>query len=76
MEYATIYEQQHTENPKVIRYEVIRIRVKRATQTPSGTLVPEREAYPSSGEWGQWAWTCWSLAQAQTLLAQLQTKVT
>jgi hypothetical protein len=33
------------------------IRDKPAATLPSGSIVPEREAYPQPSEWGRWAWS-------------------
>ena len=64
-----IFEQQHKENPQVIRYEVVKIRVVPPTTTPGGTTLPEREAYPSSSSWGLYGFTTYTLAEAQALAA-------
>jgi hypothetical protein len=69
-----IFEQRHKANPIVIRYEVVRIRIKRATTLPSGATLPEREAYPSSSAWGQDGFTVWAIDQARALMVQLQAK--
>lgn len=37
--------------------ELVVIRQKPAATMPNGTVVPEREAYPSNSEWGRWAWS-------------------
>jgi hypothetical protein len=50
---VAIYEQQHKENPKVIRYEVVRIKMQAERVLPSGKTMPEGEAYPSSSAWGR-----------------------
>jgi hypothetical protein len=34
------------------KYEVIIVRIARASVLPSGSTVPEREEYPSSSKWG------------------------
>ena len=66
-----IYEQQH-KAADVRRYEVVRLRVVPPTTWPNGTTSPEREIYPSSSEWGRMGWTCFSRAEAETLLAREQ----
>jgi hypothetical protein len=55
-----IYEQQHKENPKVVRFEVIRIRVQPEHTWPSGQTTPEREAYPGASVWGRLGFTYFS----------------
>jgi hypothetical protein len=37
--------------------ELVVIRQKKAGILPNGAVIPEREAYPSSSEWGTWAWS-------------------
>jgi hypothetical protein len=69
-----IYQQQHKEHPKVIRYEVIRIRIQPERIWPDGRVTPEREAYPGSSVWGKDGFTCHTLDQAKALAAQLQTQ--
>jgi hypothetical protein len=66
-----IYEQ-HKENAKVIRYEVIRIRVAPEHTWPSGQTTPEREAYAGSSSWGRLGFTCFTVDEARTLAAGLQ----
>lgn len=58
----------------VVRYEVVRLGIQRAHTWPNGTETPEKEAYPPASAWGQRGWTFYSLADAQTHLAQLQTE--
>ena len=67
-----IYEQQHKENPKVIRYEVIRIRIAPEHTWPNGNTTPEREAYPGASVWGRLGFTCFTVEEARTLAAGLQ----
>jgi hypothetical protein len=67
-----IYEQQHKENPKVVRFEVIRIRVQPEHTWPSGQVTPEREAYAGSSSWGRLGFTCFALEEARALAAGLQ----
>jgi hypothetical protein len=67
-----IYEQVHKENPKVVRYEVIRIRVSPPTTWPNGHVTPEREVYPGASAWGRLGFTAFSLDEARTLAAGLQ----
>jgi hypothetical protein len=67
-----IYEQQHKENPQVVRYEVIRIRVQPEHTWSSGQTTPEREAYPGASVWGRLGFTCFALEEARALAAGLQ----
>jgi hypothetical protein len=67
-----IYRQEHKENSKAVRFEVIRIRVQPEHTWPSGQVTPEREAYPGASSWGRLGFTCFSLEEAQTLAAGLQ----
>jgi len=69
-----IYEQQHKENPTVIRYEVVRIRVVPETLWPNGRTTPEREAYPGASSWGRLGFTCFSMDEAKALAAGLQSQ--
>lgn len=68
---TAIFEQQHKENPKVIRYEAVRIRVAPAHTWPDGSTSPEREVYPGSSRWGWDGFTCFTLMEAQEALAGL-----
>jgi hypothetical protein len=38
-------------------YEVVIIRIAPAAVSPSGTLIPKREEYPSSSKWGTLGWS-------------------
>jgi hypothetical protein len=55
----------------VLSYEVVVVRVKPGGVAPSGTVFPTREAYPSTAEWGQFAWTCMTLERAEARFAGL-----
>ena len=70
-----IYEQQHKEDPAVIRFEVVRIRVSPPTTWPNGNVTPEREVYPGASAWGRLGFTCFTLEEARTLAAGLQAQV-
>ena len=50
-----IYSQTHRENPKVVRFEVIRIRIHREHVWPNGDISPEREGYPGANHGAQMA---------------------
>jgi hypothetical protein len=67
-----IYEQQHKENPKIVRYEVIRIRIAPEHTWPNGNTTPEREAYPGASAWGRLGFTCFTVEEARALAARLQ----
>jgi len=67
-----IYQQQHKEDPTVIRFEVVRIRVSPPTTWPNGNVTPEREVYPGASAWGRLGFTCFTLEEARTLAAGLQ----
>jgi hypothetical protein len=67
-----IYRQEHKEHPKVVRFEVIRIRVQPEHTWPSGQTTPEREAYPGASVWGRLGFTCFTLEDARALSARLQ----
>jgi len=66
-----IYQQQHKENPKVIRYEVVRIRIASAHTWPNGTMSPEREFYPGANTWGRDGFTTYTLDHARALALRL-----
>ena len=70
-----IYQQQHKENPKVVRFEVIRIRVQPEHTWPNGDVSPEREVYPGASAWGRLGFTCFTLEEAHALAAGLQAQV-
>ena len=70
-----IYRQEHKENPKVVRYEVIRIRIAPEHTWPNGNTTPEREAYPGASVWGRLGFTCFTVEEARTLAAGLQAQV-
>jgi hypothetical protein len=65
-----IYSQTHKENPAVVRYEVVRIRIVKAHVWPNGTETPEHEGYPGATRWGVDGFTTHALEEAQALLGQ------
>ena len=71
-----IFEQQHKDNPRVVRYEVVRIRIQRAHTWPDGTVTPEKEAYPPSSAWGTSGWTFYTLDAARAHLQTLLQRAT
>ena len=54
---------------QVQRYEVVLIRVQPAHTWPTGSITPEKEAYPSSTSWGRLGHTCFTLPEAKALAA-------
>jgi len=38
-------------------YEVVILRARPPARCPSGTLLPAREAYPSTSDWGEYGWS-------------------
>lgn len=52
---VALFEQRRGDEAK--GYELVIIRVKPAATLPNGRSVSEREAYPSSEEWGVFWWT-------------------
>jgi hypothetical protein len=69
-----IYRQEHKESAKAVRFEVIRIRVQPEHTWPSGQVSPEREAYAGASAWGRLGFTCFTLEEARTLAAGLQSQ--
>jgi hypothetical protein len=69
-----IYRQEHKESAKAVRFEVIRIRVQPEHTWPNGAVSPERETYPSSAAWGRDGFTCFTLPEAEALLADLASR--
>jgi hypothetical protein len=69
-----IYRQEHKESAKAIRFEVIRIRVQPEHTWPNGAVSPERETYPGSAAWGRDGFTCFTLPEAESLLADLASR--
>lgn len=66
-----IYRQQHKDNPKVVRYEVMRIRIAPEHLWPDGRVTPKREAYPGASQWGNVAFTCYSLDESMAVFHRL-----
>ena len=65
-----IYSQTHTASG-IIRYEGIRIRIRRSHTWPNGSTTDEHEAYPSPESWGRDGFTFYTLAAAQAHLHRL-----
>jgi hypothetical protein len=65
-----IYAQHHQHAP-VTRYEVVTIRIIPETVWPDGHVTPVHEGYPGSRAWGTHGFTCYTLREAETLLASL-----
>jgi hypothetical protein len=68
-----IFTQTH-KTGKVVRYEVVRIRISPAHTWPNGDVSPERETYPGSAAWGHDGFTCFTLREAEALLAELASR--
>jgi hypothetical protein len=66
-----IYEQRTKQVSAYLRYEVVRIRIRKAQTLPGGKDLPEREVYPRSEAWGHDGFTCHSLAEARVLVDTL-----
>lgn len=66
-----LYEQRHRDNAAVVRFEVVRLRVRPAHTWPNGAITPEHEAYPGASSWGKDGFTTHTYAQAEALLASL-----
>lgn len=52
-----------------LRYELCRVRSHNG-RTIGTSIVAPSEYLPSSEEWGRNGWTCWTLPQAESLLAE------
>ena len=39
------------------RFELVIIKIKQEEKLPSGMILPHREAYPKTSQWGQYGWT-------------------
>ena len=59
-----LYSQTH-KTSGIQRYETVILRVKKAGIAPGGYDIPEREAYPTSREWGLYGWTFYTLSEAR-----------
>lgn len=72
---AAVYARSLSPEHEPHELELIVIQIKQEGRTPSGSYVPEREAYPSPSEWGRLAWSFpvrykeWVLDLGQKLLA-------
>jgi hypothetical protein len=56
----------------VTAYEVFKIKKSYAGIAPNGTVLPEREKFPSNEDFGRSAWSVPTLALAQGILAKLE----
>jgi hypothetical protein len=71
---VAVYERSLDKENPAHELELVIIRVKPEAKLPTGETVPEREAYPSSSEWGRYGWSFpirykdWVLGLAETLL--------
>ena len=73
---VAIFVQAHKDNPRVIRHEVVKIRIAPAHVWPDGRVTPEREVYPGSTSWGMLAWTMRTEEEARAKLHALQCQPT
>lgn len=53
-----------------VHWEVVIVQHRKACTLPDGTTAPEREAYPSTGQWGTAGWTYTTLAAARERFAE------
>ena len=68
---VALYEQQHKQGGSP-RFEVVILRHMPAKTYPNGVVLPEREAYPSTREWGTYGWTFHTRPEAERWMAHLQ----
>ena len=68
-----IYCQEHKES-QVQRFEVVRIRIRKAHTWPNGKTTPAHEAYPGAKRWGIDGFTHYTLEDAQAQMAELVAK--
>lgn len=61
------------DDPATAHWEVIRIQ-ENAEREIAGVLIPEKEAYPGDGLWGQEAWTFTRLEPAEKRFQELVAK--
>jgi hypothetical protein len=54
-----------------LSFEVVVLRPTPERTLPDGTIVPAKERYPTSLEWGEYGWSCTSLDRAQAKFRQL-----
>ena len=74
-EHVAVYERSRDKTKPPHELELIIIRIEPESRTPTGSIVPEREAYPSSSLWGLYGWSFpvrmkeWVLMLAEKLYA-------
>jgi hypothetical protein len=56
-EHVAVYERSLSKEKPAHELELIIVRIKGESRTPSGDIVPQREAYPSASEWGTYGWS-------------------
>jgi len=66
-----IYSQRHKGWDEPRRWELVKIRVQAARQTPH-FAVEAAEILPGDNDWGRLGWTCWTLAEAKAMLAKFR----
>jgi hypothetical protein len=54
---VAVYERSLFKNAEPHELELITIVIQPEGKTPTGSTVPEREAYPSASQWGKLAWS-------------------
>ena len=58
---------------KIIAYEVFRRR-RRKARVIKGKFLPANERFPNNEAFGKWAWSCWTLEDAQEKFHALSSK--
>ena len=62
-----LYTQTHLASG-IVRYEVVRIRIRPAHTWPNGATTPAHEAYPSAEAWGRDGFTYYNRATAEAYM--------
>jgi len=58
---------------KIIAYEVFARKVREA-RVLNGIVLPAKERFPNNEAFGKWAWSCWTLEDAQEKFHALSSK--
>jgi hypothetical protein len=56
-DHVAVYERSLDKDKPAHDLELVIIRVEAESRTPTGSIVPEREAYPRSSQWGTFGWS-------------------
>jgi hypothetical protein len=56
-DHVAVYERSLDKDKPAHELELVIIRVQAEGRTPTGSIIPEREAYPSSSQWGSFGWS-------------------